>query len=66
MKTYEQLDTRLKAVLGKPKTQKVDESFEDEEEFSAPPKNEPSFTIAKPAADEDDDALSYFQRLAEE
>ena len=67
MKTYEQLDTRLKAVLGKPKTQKVDESFEDEEEFSAPTKNEPSFTIAKPAAaDEDDDALSYFQRLAEE
>jgi hypothetical protein len=66
MKTYEQLDTRLKAVLGKPKTQKVDESFEDEEEFSAPPKKEPSFTIAKPAEDEDDDALSYFQRLAEE
>ena len=66
MKTYEQLDTRLKAVLGKPKTQKVDESFEDEEEFSAPPKTAPSFTIAKPAADEDDDALSYFQRLAEE
>jgi len=68
MKTYEQLDTRLKAVLGKPKAQpKVDESFEDEEEFSAPPKKEPSFTISKPSVDEDeDDTLSYFQRLAEE
>jgi hypothetical protein len=67
MKTYEQLDTRLKAVLGKPKVQpKVDESFEDEEEISAPPKKEPSFTISKSSVDEDDDTLSYFQKLAEE
>jgi hypothetical protein len=68
MKTYDQLDTRLKAVLGKPKAQpKVDESFENEEEFSAPPKKEPSFTISKSSTDEDeDDTLSYFQRLAEE
>lgn len=67
MKTYEQLDTRLKAVLGKPKAQpKVDESFEDEEEISAPPKKEPSFTISKSSVDEDDDTLSYFQKLAEE
>ena len=67
MKTYEQLDTRLKAVLGKPKTQpKVDESFENEEEFSAPPKKEPSFTISKSSDEDEDDTLSYFQRLAEE
>jgi hypothetical protein len=68
MKTYDQLDTRLKSVLGKPKAQpKVDESFENEEEFSAPPKKEPSFTISKSSTDEDeDDTLSYFQRLAEE
>jgi hypothetical protein len=58
----------LKSVLGKPKAQpKVDESFENEEEFSAPPKKEPSFTISKSSTDEDeDDTLSYFQRLAEE
>ena len=67
MKTYEQLDTRLKAVLGKPKAQpKVDESFEDEEEFSAPPKKEPSFTISKSSDEDEDDTLQYFQRLAEE
>jgi hypothetical protein len=67
MKTYEQLDTRLKSVLGKPKTQpKVDESFENEEEFSAPPKKEPSFTISKSSDEDEDDTLSYFQRLAEE
>lgn len=67
MKTYEQLDTRLKAVLGKPKTQpKVDESFENEEEFSAPPKKEPSFTISKSSDEDEDDTLQYFQRLAEE
>jgi len=67
MKTYEQLDTRLKSVLGKPKTQpKVDESFENEEEFSAPPKKEPSFTISKSSDEDEDDTLSYFQKLAEE
>lgn len=67
MKTYEQLDARLKAVLGKPKTQpKVDESFENEEEFSAPPKKEPSFTSSKSSDEDEDDTLSYFQKLAEE
>jgi hypothetical protein len=67
MKTYEQLDTRLKSVLGKPKAQpKVDESFENEEEFSAAPKKEPSFTISKSSDEDEDDTLSYFQRLAEE
>jgi hypothetical protein len=67
MKTYDQLDTRLKSVLGKPKAQpKVDESFENEEEFSAPPKKEPSFTISKSSDEDEDDTLQYFQRLAEE
>jgi hypothetical protein len=58
----------LKAVLGKPKAQpKVDESFEDEEEFSASHKKEPSFTIPKSSKveEEEDDTLSYFARLAE-
>jgi hypothetical protein len=57
----------LKSVLGKPKAQpKVDESFENEEEFSAPPKKEPSFTISKSSDEDEDDTLQYFQRLAEE
>ncbi len=69
-KSYEQLDTRLKAVLGKKSAPKQDESFEDEddnrgsvsssEEFVSPQKQ------SSPSTDEDDDALSYFQRLAEE
>lgn len=68
-KSYEQLDTRLKSVLGK-KQVKVDESFEDEEDDRSSTKDLdlPNFrTPAKSSLeDEDDDTLSYFQRLAEE
>jgi hypothetical protein len=68
-KSYEQLDTRLKSVLGK-KQVKVDESFEDEESDRGTSKDLdlPNFrTSAKSSLeDEDDDTLSYFQRLAEE
>lgn len=70
-KSYEQLDARLKAVLGKTKTQpKVDESFEDEDSNSAPPLPEnlrkELNNLSSSNADEDDDALSYFARLAED
>ncbi len=68
-KSYEQLNTRLKSVLGK-KQVKVDESFEDEESDRGTSKDLdlPNFkTSAKSSLeDEDDDTLSYFQRLAEE
>ena len=72
MKTYEQLDARLKSVLGKAKTtQKVDESFEDEDSDSAPPvpenlRRELSSLPTSTTEEDEDDTLSYFQRLAEE
>ena len=74
-KSYEQLDNRLKTVLGKKSAPKVDESFEDEEEFAAPSEKEVlegkyggtrSQSSTSSSDDEDDDTLSYFQRLAEE
>ena len=70
-KSYEQLDARLKTVLGK-KPIKQDESFEDEE-TSAPPLTEDlrselnALSSSKSSFDdEEDDTLSYFARLAEE
>ena len=73
-KTYEQLDARMKAVLGQKPAPKVDESFEDEEtdRGSLPQsmKNELDSLSEgrdfKSSDDDEDDALSYFQRLAEE
>ncbi len=78
-KSYEQLETRLKMVLGQKRSPapKLDESFEDESEgrgsftpdfkSKAPESdfNAPDITPTKTSEDEDD-ALSYFQRLAEE
>jgi hypothetical protein len=61
----------LNTVLGKAKVQqKVDESFEDEDSGSAPPvpenlRDELS-SLSPSKVEEDDDALSYFARLAEE
>ena len=75
MKSYEQLDARLKAVLGKKPVQQ-DESFEDEEEDRGPVPTAEEVVQGKfggtrapsrsSSFDEDDDALSYFQKLAEE
>ena len=76
-KAYEQLDARLKAVLGKKVAPKQDESFDDEDENRGPvPTNEEVLqgkyggtqkqSPSSSSDDEDDDALSYFQRLAEE
>ena len=71
MKTYEQLDTRLKAVLGKKAPAPVDESFEDEDEDRGEYKELAASISSRSSAssssvDDEDDALSYFQRLAEE
>jgi hypothetical protein len=79
-KTYEELEERLNLVLGITQTPSVaraqvarptlDEEIEDEEAFTAPaPRREPALpkVAATVGADEDeDDALSYFARLAEE
>jgi hypothetical protein len=79
-KTYDELKKRLDYVLGaKPVPQRQDaETVEEDQQWEAERRGDysekrsaPSFEISKPAArveedDEDaDDALSYFQRLAE-
>ena len=58
-KSYDQLKTRLDAVLGTKRTPvvKSDESFKSEEVRSAP---------TSTSEDDDDETLSYFQRLAQE
>lgn len=76
MKSYEQLDARLKAVLGKKPVQQ-DESFEDEDEDRGPVptaeevvqgKSGGTHAVSRSSSfdEEEDDALSYFQKLAEE
>ena len=78
-KTYEELKSRLDSVLTSTRRSVVDESFEDESEGRG--SFTPSFQskAPEPAADfnapditpksndsDEDDALSYFQKLAEE
>lgn len=63
-KTYEELQTRLNAVLNaKPVTRVDRETAEDEEEFQVEQTISRSVTTE---SDDEDDALSYFARLAEE
>jgi hypothetical protein len=68
-KSYEQLDGRLKTVLGK-KSVKQDESYETEDDDRGSFEEElvTSKVSSKSISsdDDEDDALSYFQRLAEE
>lgn len=73
-KTYEELDNRLNIVLGLDSTPSpaVRQAQHEEEEepmsFNAPDitAKEPVSAGVSSSADEDDDALSYFARLAEE
>jgi len=85
-KSYEQLETRLKMVLGQKSSSRssVDEELEDESEdrgnyqpdwAASRPAPTPKFPTPTPhpapepsleTTTEEDDALSYFQRLAEE
>jgi len=76
-KTYEELKKRLDSVLGKA-SKRMDEEVEDEEEYTRGSTREltedlreelSSLKPTRPAAveeDEDDDALSYFAKLAED
>ena len=70
-KSYEELERRLKLVLGqKPPTRRVfDEELEDESDgrgsFTPDFKSQAPAPVASASSDEDD-ALSYFQKLAEE
>ena len=67
-KSYEDLKKRLGYVLGNKARPTVDESFEDESEGRGSAEQVVAAAVAPtPAAsDEEDDALSYFAKLAEE
>ena len=64
-KSYDDLERRLKSVLGQKKTQRpaFDEELEDESEGRGTP---PPVAAAVASDADADDALSYFQKLAEE
>jgi len=76
-KTYEELKKRLSSVLGT-KTSRVDEEVEDEDDSRGSTREltsdlreeinnlQPTRRAAAVQEDEDDDALSYFARLAED
>ena len=75
-KSYEELEDRLNLVLGITKTPAAARAAqvtrvmdqEEDEEFSAPaPRTAPArVAVAAGGVEEEDDALSYFARLAEE
>jgi hypothetical protein len=78
-KTYEELEERLNLVLGVTQTPAVaraqtarptlDEEIDDEEFATPAPRKEPSLpkvAVAAGVDEDEDDALSYFARLAEE
>ena len=75
-KSYEDLEKRLKYVLGQKTAQRprLDEEVSDEDnsrgsytpDFSARKKEPVAAAPVASASEEEDDALSYFQRLAEE
>jgi hypothetical protein len=73
-KSYEQLKTRLDTVLGKTSSRKaetVDESYDDEDNGRAPAltqslRNELNNLSPSKDVEEEDDALSYFQKLVDE
>ena len=78
-KTYEELKSRLHSVLGSKSSVRLDEEVESEEEYTRGSVKEldddlrselnnlqPTRRAAAVEEDEDDDALSYFARLAED
>jgi len=78
-KTYDELKKRLDSVLGAKSSVRLDEEVEDEEEYSRGPVKEldddlrselnnlqSTRRVAVVEEDEDDDALSYFAKLAED
>jgi len=69
-KSYEDLERRLKTVLGQRPVQRprLDEELEDESEGRGAvddPKHYASATVKSADVSEEDDALSYFQKLAD-
>ena len=66
-KSYQDLEKRLKYVLGQKPAQRrvVDEELEDESEGRSYAAAEKVVTQATTSSSDEDDALSYFQKLAE-
>ena len=67
-KTYDELKTRLDAVLSGTVATKTAAAMveEDEESFKPDFKSEPAPAMATADADDEDDAMSYFEKLANE
>ena len=70
-KSYDELKKRLDYVLGisAPKAPRIDEELEDESEGRGIPANDPiagKVDMGGPINEDEDDTLSYFQKLAEE
>ena len=65
-KTYDELKVRLEYVLGKRGAKPVAQDSEVEDEEFTTPVAETVASVASSSSEiEDDDTLSYFQRLAE-
>ena len=65
-KTYDELKVRLEYVLGKRGAKPVAQDSEvEDEEFTTPVAETVSSVASSSSEIEDDDTLSYFQRLAE-
>ena len=70
-KSYEELEKRLKMVLGqKPTNRRIDEEVEDEDNDRGTYTSESNgiketFNSLDSSSEDEDDALSYFQKLAE-
>ena len=70
-KPYEELETRLQAVLNNARPPRVNpETFDEEQEITTSKNPEPELkakvaAVQSSTTDDSDDALSYFQRLAD-
>jgi|LakMenEpi03Aug12_release.lakeMendotaPanAssembly.Ray.scaffolds.fasta_scaffold09081_15 hypothetical protein len=75
-KTYDELKKRLDSVLGAKTSNRIDEEVEDEDDYRGSTKElnddlrselnnlKPTRAVSAPVEDDDDDALSYFAKLA--
>jgi len=67
-KTYEELSRKLVSVLNSEMATPTAASMEEEEEYTPPVRQtaKPAVKISKPSNDDDDEAMSYFKKIAME